>query len=66
MTAGREGDGALMSANEATCVLMAAEGALAIPAFAKSKRADNWRRQRDMARTIIVLRQRLGDTDDAR
>ena len=66
MTGEQKGDGALMSANEAARVLMAAEGALASPAFARSKHADNWRRQRDMARTIIALRQRLGDADDAR
>lgn len=66
MTVGGEGDGALMSTNEATRVLMAAEGALSNPVFARSKYADNWRRQRDMARTIILLRQRLGDADDAR
>jgi hypothetical protein len=52
--------------NEATRVFMAAEGALSNPVFARSKYADNWRRQRDMARTIILLRQRLGDADDAR
>ena len=66
MTVGGEGDGALMSTNEATRVLMAAEGALSNPVFARSKYADNWRRQRDMARTIILLRQRLGDADDTR
>ena len=66
MTVGGEGDSALMSTNEATRVLMAAEGALSSPVFARSKHADNWLRQRDMARTIIALRQRLGDADDAR
>ena len=55
-----------MSTNEATRVFMAAEGALSNPVFARSKYADNWRRQRDMARTILALRQRLGDADDTR
>lgn len=66
MTVGGEEDGTLMSANDAQRVLLAAEGVLSIPSFAKSKKADKWRRQRDMARTILALRQRLGDADDAR
>ena len=65
MTTAPEADFVPMTANDARRVLLAAEGVLSIPSFAKSKRAANWHRQRDMARTIIALRARLGDADDA-
>ena len=65
MTAAPEADFVPLTTNDAMRVLLAAEGALSVPSFASSKWAAVWRRQRDMARTIIALRARLGDADDA-
>lgn len=65
MTTVSEADFVPMTTNDAMRVLLAAEGVLSVPSFANSKLAANWHRQRDMARTIIALRARLGDADDA-
>ena len=54
-----------MTTTDAMRVLLAAEGALSVPSFASSKWGAVWSRQRDMARTIIALRARLGVADVA-
>lgn len=53
-----------MTLADARRILEVADGVLGIPSFASTDHAHNWRRQRDLARTVVALRARLGDGED--